>query len=70
MKEYTIIANCNLTRVLVEDDIEDGVDVENIIGSDLYKTCIKNIIKADTNVDDVDIVSVKVFVRDLEGRDA
>ena len=68
MKEYTIIANCNLTSILVEDDIEDGVDVENIIRSDLYKTCIKNIIKADTNVDDVDITGVKVFVRDLEDK--
>ena len=68
MKEYTIIANCNLTRVLVEDDIEDGVDVENIVRSDLYKTCIKNIIKANLNADDVDIVSVKVFVRDLEDK--
>ena len=68
MKEYTIIANCNLTEILVEDDIEDGVDVENTIRSDLYKTRIKNIIKADTNVDDVDITGVKVFVRDLEDK--
>ena len=68
MKEYTIIANCNLTSILVEDDAKDGVDVENIIRSDLYKTCIKNIIKADTNVDDVDITEVKVFVRDLEDK--
>ena len=67
MKEYTIIANCNLIDTVVEDDAKDGVDVENIIRSDLYKTRIKNIIKEDTNVDDVDIVSVKVFVRDLEG---
>lgn len=66
MKEYTIIANCNLTDILVEDD----VDVESIVRSDLYKTCIKNIIKEDTNVDDVDITGVKVFVRDLEGEDA
>ena len=63
MKEYTIIVNCNLTGILVED----SVDVENIIRSDLYKTCIKNIVKADTNVDDVDITDVKVFVRDLDG---
>ena len=69
MKEYTIIANCNLTSILVDDDVEDGVDVENIIRSDLYKTCIKNIIKADTDVDDVDIVSTKVFIRDLEGEE-
>ena len=62
MKEYTIIVNCNLTGILVEDD----VDVENIIRSDLYKTRIKNIVKADTNVDDVDITDVKVFVRDLD----
>ena len=68
MKEYTIIANCNLISILVKDDVEDGVDVENIVKSDLYKTCIKNIIKADTNVDDVDIVSVKVFVRELEDK--
>ena len=67
MKEYTIIVNCNLTGILVEDDIEDGVDVEIPIRSDLYKTCIKNIIKANTNVDDVDITEVKVFVRDLDG---
>ena len=62
MKEYTIIVNCNLTGILVEDDI----DIESIVRSDLYKTCIKNIIKADTNVDDVDIAEVKVFVRDLD----
>ena len=67
MKEYTIIANCNLTTILAKDDVEDGVDVESIVKSNLYKTCIKNIIKADTNVDDVDITGVKVFVRDLEG---
>ena len=67
MKEYTIIVNCNLTNILVTDDVEDGVDVKNIVRSDLYKTCIKNIIKAETNVDDVDITGVKVFVRDLEG---
>ena len=67
MKEYTVVINCNLTNILVADDIEDGVDVESIVRSDLYKTCIKNIIKADTNVDDVDITGVKVFVRDLEG---
>ena len=67
MKEYTIIANCNLTSILVEDDIEDGVDVESIVKSDLYKTCVKNIIKADTNADDVDITEVKVFIRDLDG---
>ena len=63
MKEYTIIVNCNLTGILVED----SVDIENTIRSDLYKTCIKNIVKADTNVDDVDITDVKVFVRDLDG---
>ena len=63
MKEYTIIANCNLTNILVEDD----VDVESIVRSDLYKTLIKNIIKADTNADDVDITDVKVFARDLDG---
>ena len=63
MKEYTIIANCNLTNILVEDD----VDVESIVKSDLYKILIKNIIKANVNVDDVDITDVKVFVRDLDG---
>ena len=63
MKEYTIIANCNLTNILVEDD----VDVESIVRSDLYKTLIKNIIKANLNADDVDITDVKVFVRDLDG---
>ena len=63
MKEYTIIANCNLTNILVEDD----VDVESIVRSDLYKTLIKNIIKANLNADDVDITEVKVFVRDLDG---
>ena len=63
MKEYTIIANCNLTNILVEDD----ADVESIVKSDLYKTLIKNIIKANLNADDVDITEVKVFVRDLDG---
>ena len=63
MKEYTIIANCNLTNILIEDD----VDVESIVRSDLYKTLIKNIIKANLNADDVDITEVKVFVRDLDG---
>ena len=63
MKEYTIIANCNLTNILVEDD----VDLESIVRSDLYKTLIKNIIKANVNADDVDITEVKVFVRDLDG---
>lgn len=62
MKEYTIIANCNLTNILVEED----VDVESIVRSDLYKIIIKNIIKANTNADDVDITEVKVFVRDLD----
>lgn len=62
MKEYTIIANCNLTNILVEDD----VDVESIVRSDLYKILIKNIIKANVNADDVDITEVKVFVRDLD----
>ena len=63
MKEYTIIANCNLTNILVEDD----VDIESIVRSDLYKTLIKNIIKANVNADDVNITEVKVFVRDLDG---
>lgn len=63
MKEYTIIANCNLTNILAEDD----ADVESIVRSDLYKTLIKNIIKANLNADDVDITEVKVFVRDLDG---
>ena len=62
MKEYTIIANCNLTNILVEDD----VDVESMVRSNLYKTLIKNIIKANLNADDVDITDVKVFVRDLD----
>ena len=62
MKEYTIIANCNLTNILVEDD----VDVESMVRSNLYKTLIKNIIKANLNADDVDITEVKVFVRDLD----
>lgn len=63
MKEYTIIANCNLTNILVEDD----TDVESIIKSDIYKILIKNIIKLILNADDVDITEVKVFVRDLDG---
>ena len=62
MKEYTIIVNCNLTNILVEDD----VDVESMVRSNLYKTLIKNIIKANLNADDVDITDVKVFVRDLD----
>ena len=62
MKEYTIVANCNLTNILVEDD----VDVESMVRSNLYKTLIKNIIKANLNADDVDITEVKVFVRDLD----
>ena len=68
MKEYTVVINCNLTNILVEDDIEDGVDVESTVRSDLYKTCIKNIIKAKTNADDADITNIKVFVRDLEDK--
>lgn len=63
MKEYTIITNCNLTNILVEDD----VDVESIVKSDIYKILIKNIIKMILNADDVDITEVKVFARDLDG---
>ena len=66
MKEYTIIANCNLTNILVEED----VDVESIVRSDLYKTIIKNIIKANTSADDVDVTDVKVFVSDLDSEES
>ena len=63
MKEYTVVVNCKLVDTFVEDD-----DAEAIIRSDLYKQRIKEWIKVDGNVDDVDIVSVKVFVRDLEDK--
>ena len=62
MKEYTIVINCNLIDTIVEDD-----DVENIIKNELYKQMVKYSLRHHTNVDDVDITDVKVFVRDLEG---
>ena len=47
-------------------DIEDGVDVENMIRSDLYKQRTKEWIKVYGNIDDVDITDIKLFVRDLD----
>ena len=67
MKEYTIVINCNLIDTIVEDDVEDGVDVENMIRSDLYKQRTKEWIKVYGNIDDVDITDIKLFVRDLDG---
>ena len=67
MKEYTIVINCNLIDTIVEDDAEDGVDVENMIRSDLYKQRTKEWIKVYGNIDDVDITDIKLFVRDLDG---
>ena len=48
-------------------------EVESIIAGekyDSYKSLLKWLLKAKTNIDDVDITNVKVFVRDLDSEES
>lgn len=65
MKEYTIVIECSLI-----DTITRNEEVESIITSDIYKKLLKGLLKAKTNIDDVDITNVKVFARDLDSEES
>ena len=65
MKEYTIVVECSLI-----DTITRNEEVESIIASDIYKNLLKGLLKAKTNIDDVDITNIKVFARDLDSEES